>query len=202
MKKLVVASNNEHKLVEIREILNDADVQVLSLKDMNIDIDVVEDGNTFMENAYKKAKEIYQYIMEKHMGEYMVLADDSGLCVDILKGEPGVFSARYAGEHGNSQKNNEKLLKNLKDVKIEDRKARFVCAMVLLAPDSREIKVQGEVEGYIVDKPSGTGGFGYDPIFYLPEFKKTFSEMDSKDKNAISHRGKALEKLRDKLASF
>lgn len=202
MKKLVVASNNAHKIGEIREILKEDNIQVFSLKDLGIDIDVVEDGDTFMENAYKKAKEIYDYIVENKLGDYMVMSDDSGLSVDILKGEPGVYSARYAGDHGNSEKNNQKLLDNLKGVAYEDRKARFVCAMVLIDGENKIIKVQGEAEGYIIDNATGVGGFGYDPIFYVPEFKKTFAEMSSEDKNAISHRGKALNKLKKELNSL
>lgn len=202
MKNLVVASNNAHKIGEIREILKEDNIEVFSLKDLGIDIDVVEDGDTFMENAYKKAKEIYDYIVENKLGDYMVMSDDSGLSVDILKGEPGVYSARYAGEHGNSEKNNEKLLKNLKEVPYEDRKARFICAMVLIDGENKIIKVQGEAEGYIIDNATGVGGFGYDPIFYVPEFKKTFAEMSSEDKNAISHRGKALNKLKKELNSL
>lgn len=202
MKNLVVASNNAHKIGEIREILKEDNIEVFSLKDLGIDIDVVEDGDTFMENAYKKAKEIYDYIVENKLGDYMVMSDDSGLSVDILKGEPGVYSARYAGEHGNSEKNNEKLLKNLKEVPYEDRKARFICAMVLIDGENKIIKVQGEAEGYIIDNATGGGGFGYDPIFYVPEFKKTFAEMSSEDKNAISHRGKALNKLKKELNSL
>lgn len=202
MKNLVVASNNAHKIGEIREILKEDNIQIFSLKDLGIDIDVVEDGDTFIENAYKKAKEIYDYIVENKLGDYMVMSDDSGLSVDILNGEPGVYSARYAGEHGNSEKNNQKLLKNLKSVAYEERKARFICAMVLIGAENKIIKVQGEAEGYIIDNPTGVGGFGYDPIFYVPEFKKTFAEMNSEDKNAISHRGKALRELKKKLNSL
>lgn len=199
MKNILVASNNQHKLIEIREILKDMAIKVYSLKDLNIDIDPVEDGDTFMANALKKAREIASYIEENSLGDYMVLADDSGLSVDALNGEPGVYSARYAGVHGDSQKNNQKLLAKLKDVPYEDRKARFICAVALILPGKQPIMVQGESEGYIIDDGKGRGGFGYDPIFFVPEFNKTFAEMTSEEKNSISHRGRALEKLKQAL---
>lgn len=194
MKKLIVASNNKGKIKEIKEILSDFQLEVFSLKDLNIDIDVVEDGNTFMENAYKKAKEVYD-ITEG----YMVLADDSGLMVDGLNGAPGVFSARFAGEHGNDEKNNEKLLEMLRDKSQDDKKAKFVCALVLIIDDNREIKVEGDVKGQIIEEARGEDGFGYDPLFYIPQFKKTFAEMTGSEKNSISHRGKALNLLKNKL---
>ncbi len=202
MKKILVASNNQHKISEIKEILNGLEVELYSLKDLEIDIDVVEDKETFMENAQKKAREIYSYLKERSLGDYMVMADDSGLSVDILGGEPGVYSARYAGIHGDSVKNNQKLLKNLEGVPFENRKARFICVVVLIASDKEEIKVTGESEGYIIEELKGQGGFGYDPIFYVPEFQKTFAEMSSEEKNAISHRGRALEKLKEALSSL
>ncbi len=202
MRRLVVATNNEHKLIEIKEILKDENIEILSLKDLNIDIDVVEDADTFMGNAHKKAKEIYDYINEKNLGNFMVMADDSGLSVDILGGEPGVYSARYAGTHGNTRKNNEKLLEKLKGYPQEDRKARFICAIVLILSSKEEIKVQGESEGYIIDRLVGQGGFGYDPLFYVPAYNKTFGEMDNKTKNEISHRGRALEMLKSELAKI
>lgn len=197
MKKLLVASNNEHKISEIKEILKDTNIEVIGLKEAGIDVDVEETGTTFMDNAYIKAKAIYDLLDNRE--EYIVMSDDSGLEVDILKGAPGVYSARYAGEHGNSKKNNEKLLKELQGVEFEDRKGRFVCAVVLIASEGKEVKVQGAVEGYITDKECGKVGFGYDPVFYVKEFNKTFAEMTSDEKNSISHRGKALQKLRDQI---
>lgn len=193
MKKLVVASNNQGKIKEIKEILKDFHLEIISLKEAKIEVDVVEDGKTFMENAYKKAYEIY-----KITGK-MVLSDDSGLMVDALNGAPGVFSARFAGEHGNDKKNNEKLMGLMKGKKQEDRAAKFVTAMVLIVNENNIIKVQGEAKGYIVDKERGDNGFGYDSLFFSPEFKKTFAELEGKEKNSISHRGKALELLKDKL---
>lgn len=197
MKKIVVASNNEHKIEEIKEILSELPVEIISLKEAGIDIDVEETGKTFMENAFIKASEIYDALENKE--EYMVLSDDSGLEVDALGGAPGVYSARFAGEHGNSKKNNDKLLDLLKGKSYSERKAKFVCAIVLIIDKDNVIKVLGESEGYIGDSEKGPVGFGYDPLFYVPEFDKTFAEMSSEEKNSISHRGRALEKLLEEL---
>ena len=197
MKKLLVASNNEHKIKEIKKILGKYPIEIMSLKDAGINIDVEEDGKTFIENAEKKAGEIF-----KLYRDYMVLADDSGLMVESLGGAPGVYSARFAGEHGNSQKNNLKLLSLLKGKKMEERKAKFVCAMVLIADKNNIIRVQGEIQGYITENEKGQDGFGYDPLFYVPEFKKTFAEMSFDDKNLISHRAVALSKLEKQLKSI
>ncbi|MDD3224725.1 MAG: XTP/dITP diphosphatase [Clostridium sp.] len=194
MKKLIVASNNQGKIKEIKKILSQFNLEIVSLKDEGIDIDVVEDGTTFMENSYKKAKTIYDVTGE------MVIADDSGLCVEALNGAPGIYSARFCGEHGNDKKNNEKLLKLLinKNTK-EERKAKFVCSIVLIINSEKVIKVKGEVQGYIIDEERGKSGFGYDPLFYVPELKKTFGEASEGEKNSISHRGRALKELEDKL---
>jgi len=194
---LVVASNNEHKIEEIKNILSKFDLEVLSLKEVGINIDIEETGTTFMENAYIKASEIYKIVEDA-----MVLADDSGLMVDALGGAPGVYSARFAGEHGNYKKNNEKLLEMLKGISYEDRKAKFVCAMVLILDEERTIKVQGEVKGVIIDKESGENGFGYDPLFYVPEYNMTFAQMDGEIKNKISHRANALRALEDSVRSI
>ncbi|AEB76831.1 non-canonical purine NTP pyrophosphatase, rdgB/HAM1 family [Clostridium botulinum BKT015925] len=129
----------------------------------------------------------------------MVLADDSGLMVDILNGEPGVYSARYSGEHGNDRKNNEKLLSKLKGVKFIERKAKFVCAMELIVDENTIIDVQGEVEGYILEEARGGSGFGYDPLFYVPQFNKSMAEITAEEKNSISHRGKALKNLKKSI---
>ncbi|MFL0246492.1 XTP/dITP diphosphatase [Candidatus Clostridium stratigraminis] len=194
MKKLIIASNNAHKVKEIKAILEEFPIEVISLREAEIDIDVVEDGSTFMENALKKAREIFAIGKDA-----MVLSDDSGLMVDALNGAPGVFSARFAGEHGNDKKNNEKLLKLLDGKPIEERKAHFVSAIVLIISEDKIIKVQGEVEGYIKEAPSGNSGFGYDPLFYYPKFNKTFGELTEDEKNSISHRARALEKLKEEL---
>lgn len=200
MKTLIVASNNEHKIKEIKEILKDLNLQVISLRDAGIDIDVDEDGKTFVDNSRKKAVEIVKYLKKNNKDNFMVMADDSGLVVDCLNGEPGVYSARYAGEHGNDRKNNEKLIEKMQGIAFEDRTARFKCAIVLIGDDLKEIVAEGTSEGYILEHLKGDEGFGYDPLFFVPEFNKTFAQMASDDKNSISHRGRALEKLKEKLS--
>lgn len=202
MKKLIVASNNEHKIKEIKQILEDISIEIVSLKEMNIDIDVVEDGKTFIENARKKAIEIYDYLILRGDKNFIVMSDDSGLMVDALNGEPGVYSARYAGEHGNSKKNNEKLLKELEGVVFEDRKAKFICAIALVDENGKMTEVEGNVAGIIARGYDGIEGFGYDPLFYVPEFEKTFAEMTAEQKNSISHRGRALEKIREEILKY
>lgn len=197
MKKLIVASNNQKKIKEIKHILSKYQIEVVSLKEAGIDVDVIEDGDTFLENAYKKASEIHDIVKD-----YMVLADDSGLMVESLGGAPGVYSARFAGEHGNDKKNNEKLLSLLKDKNDIERKAKFVCAMVLIKDKNNVIKVQGEIEGIITTEEKGTDGFGYDPLFYIPKFHMTFAEMNSELKNSISHRAIALKKLEGEMKNL
>lgn len=199
MKKLIVASNNKHKISEIREIMKDLDFEILSLKDMGIDIDVVEDGDTFMKNSYKKAYEICEYLKSKGDSDFLVMADDSGLMIDYLDGRPGVYSARYAGEHGDDLANNLKVLKELEGVPFEKRTGRFVCAIVLISSDGRVIKAEGKTEGFICDSMRGDNDFGYDPLFYVKEFDKTFAEITQEEKNSISHRGKALEELKNNI---
>lgn len=194
MKKIIIASNNEHKIIEIKEILSQFPFEVVSLEEANINIDVEETGSTFMDNAYLKANEIY-----KIADGNMVLADDSGLAVESLNGAPGVFSARFAGVHGDTKANNEKLLYLLDGAKDEQRKAKFVCAMVLIVDVDNIVKVQGEVGGIITSEFRGDEGFGYDPLFFVKEYNKTFAQMSKQEKNAISHRGRALNKLKDEL---
>jgi len=197
MKKLIVASNNDHKIIKIKQILSQFPFEVLSLKEASINIDVEEIGITFMENAYLKASEIF-----KLADGNMVLADDSGLSVESLDGAPGIFSARFAGEHGNSKANNEKLLSILEGESEERRKAKFICAMVLIVNEDEVVKVQGEAEGVITAEFRGEEGFGYDPLFFVKEYNKTFAQMSSEEKNAISHRGRALEKLKSELGKL
>lgn len=195
MRKLIIASNNKGKIKEIKDILKDFNFEVYSLKDKGIDIEVEETGKTFSENAYIKAKAIHD--LNK---ECCVLADDSGLMVDYLNGEPGVYSARYSGEHGNDKKNNEKIIEKLNNVAYEDRGAKFVCSLTLILENGETIESHGEVRGYILEKEQGEGGFGYDPLFYVNEFNKTFAEISMDEKAQISHRGRALQKLREKLS--
>lgn len=199
MKKFILASNNAHKIKEIKEILKDFDFEILSLKEAGIDIDVEEDGKTFEENSFKKADEIRKYLASQGESNFIVMADDSGLEVDYLNGAPGIYSARYAGEHGNDAKNNEKLLNDLRDIKEEDRKANFICVIVAVTDKGAKIVAEGKSYGIILEELSGNEGFGYDPLFFVPEYKKTFAEMTSDEKNTISHRGIALEKLKSKL---
>ncbi|WP_294342569.1 RdgB/HAM1 family non-canonical purine NTP pyrophosphatase [uncultured Clostridium sp.] len=197
MKKIIVASNNKHKIQEIKEILKE--YNVVSLKEEGIEIDPEENGTTFIENSYIKAKAILDFIGNKE--DILVLADDSGLAVDYLNGAPGVYSARYAGEHGNDEKNNEKLLKELSSVSMENRGAAFKCALVLLG-QGVDIRVEGEVRGYILEEEKGDSGFGYDPLFFYPPFNKTFGQTTEEEKNSVSHRGEALKKLRGKLSNI
>ena len=197
MKKLILASNNQHKIKEIEEMLSDMSIEVKSLKDENINIDVVEDGKTFEENSKKKAKEIYEYLLKRGDKDFLVLADDSGITVDYLNGAPGIYSARYAGEHGNDSKNNEKLLENLKGVPKEKRGAQFVCQLALYTSEGKYYSVEGKVEGYIIEELHGEGGFGYDPLFFYEPFNKTFGEVSAEDKNSVSHRARALKKLKE-----
>jgi XTP/dITP diphosphohydrolase len=194
MKRLIIASNNAHKVKEIKAILSEFPLEIVSLKEAGIDIDVVEDGATFMENAYKKAYEIFEIA-----GGAMVLSDDSGIAVEALNGAPGVYSARFAGEHGNDNKNNEKLLSLLEGKSFEERKAKFVSAIVMIIDKDKALKVEGEIHGYITEGLKGAGGFGYDPLFLVPEYNKTFGELSEEEKNEISHRARALQKLKEEL---
>ncbi|WP_300346912.1 XTP/dITP diphosphatase [Clostridium sp.] len=199
MKKFILASNNAHKIKEIKEILKDFDFEILSLKEAGINIDVEEDEKTFEENSFKKANEIREYLINKGEKNFIVMADDSGLEVDFLNGAPGIYSARFAGEHGNDLKNNEKLLEELKGVEDKERKANFICVIVAVTDKGEKIVAEGKSYGVILKVLCGTDGFGYDPLFYVPEFNKTFAEMSSEEKNSISHRGRALNKLKEKL---
>lgn len=196
MKKLILASNNKKKIKEMKEILKELDLEVRSLENENINIDVVEDGKTFEENAKKKAKEIYEFLLKRGDKNFIVLADDSGLTVDYLNGEPGIYSARYAGEHGNDDKNNEKLLNNLKGVHKDDRGARFICQLAMFTEAGEYFSVTGYVDGYIIEESSGEGGFGYDPLFLYEQLNKTFAQLTADEKNEISHRGVALKELK------
>lgn len=202
MKRIVLASNNTHKINEIKQMLKDMPIGISSLKDENINIDVVEDGKTFEENAKKKASEIVEFLKERGDKDFIVMADDSGLEVDYLKGEPGIHSARYSGKHGNDKENNEKLLENLKGVTKDNRGAKFICQIVLMDSDEKCLSVKGEVKGLILEELSEAGGFGYDPLFYYEPLKKSFSELAPEAKNKVSHRGIALSKLKNQIKGF
>ena len=178
---------------EIREILKDLDAEVLSMKEAGVEADIVEDGKTFEENAVIKAKTICELTGE------IALADDSGLEIDYLDKAPGIYSARFLGEDTPYPEKFKVILEKLKDVEEKDRTARFVSCIVAAFPDGRRLVSLDTVEGIIGWEPTGENGFGYDPIFYVPELKKYMAELSSEEKNAISHRGKALRKMKELL---
>jgi XTP/dITP diphosphohydrolase len=190
MKELVLASSNPHKIEEIYDILKTLEYKILSMKEVGLEnMEIVEDGDTFEANSLIKAKTVYEATKMPSIG------DDSGLMVDYLNGEPGVFSARYSGEDKNYAANNEKLLKNLDGVPVEKRSAKFVTVITLMFSPEDIIVARGEVHGYIGETLKGTNGFGYDPLFVVPEKGKTFAELTSEEKNSISHRANALVQL-------
>ena len=199
MRELILASNNAKKIKELKAIVEKLGWNVKSLADNNIDIEVEEDGLTFEANAEKKAREIYDFLIKRGDKNFAVLSDDSGLEVDCLNGAPGVYSARYAGEHGNDAANNKKLLEELKNVKGEDRRGRFVCAIALIDTNGNSNIVRGTVEGLIKEELNGEGGFGYDPLFYYEPANMTFAELEASEKNKISHRANALKKIEEYL---
>ena len=190
--KLVIASGNPGKLREIRAILGSKFEEIVSMKEAGITHETVEDGATFLENAQKKAREIAE------ISGCAALADDSGLCVDALGGDPGIYSARFCGRHGDDEANNRLLIQKLQGQ--ENRAAHYECAVSLVFPDGRELHALGSLEGQIVDLPKGEGGFGYDPYFFLPAYGKTAAEIPAEEKNRISHRAKALFALLDQLS--
>ncbi|MCR5405471.1 MAG: XTP/dITP diphosphatase [Lachnospiraceae bacterium] len=192
-KQILFATTNEGKLGEIRAILEGTDIEVISLKDAGIDIEVIEDGATFRENAVIKAEAIM-----KETGK-LTLADDSGLEVDFLNKEPGIYSARYCGVNTPYKIKNRNILERLTDVPDEKRTARFVCAIAAAYPDGETVTVQATMEGRIGYEETGLNGFGYDPIFYLPEYGCYSAQLSPEKKNEISHRGKALRMMVDKI---
>lgn len=199
MYKIIFATGNEGKMKEIREILDGLTlfgekVQILSMKEAGIDIDIIEDGTTFEENAMIKARAVAGAAKEA-----IVLADDSGLVIDYLNGEPGIYSARYLGKDTSYRVKNANLVQRLEGVPDEKRSARFVCAIAAVLPDGRELSTRGTIEGRIGYEEKGLNGFGFDPIFYVPEIGKYTAELSDEDKNRISHRGKALRAMREEL---
>lgn len=188
--KIVFATGNEGKMREVREILADLGMEILSMKEAGVSVDIVEDGITFEENARIKARAV-----QKATGA-LVLADDSGLAVDYLNGEPGVYSARYMGEDTSYVIKNQSIIDRLKGIEGSARSARFCCAIAAVFPDGSEAVTEGIIEGVIAESPKGEGGFGYDPIFYLPERGMTTAELSAEEKNEISHRGNALRKMK------
>ena len=193
MDTIVAATSNRHKIEEIEKILKEFDMSIVSRDDVGVpDVEIVEDGETFEENSYKKAYEIM-----KLSGRPSV-ADDSGLCVDYLGGAPGVMSARFTPS-GDDEENNRKVLELLEGVPFGDRTARYVAVITLVYPDGRTVSARGECEGHIIEEERGTNGFGYDPMFQPAGYDRTFGELSPEIKNRISHRAKALVKLREKL---
>lgn len=193
--RIVFATGNKDKMREIRQILGGIDAQILSMKEAGVFEDVVEDGQTFSENARIKADAIYDLLQEKEPEEAaqtIVLADDSGLEIDYFGGEPGIYSARYLGKDTPYTEKNSIILQRLEGVADEERTARFVCAIAARLPEGKKLDTLGKMEGRIGYSISGENGFGYDPIFFLPEYGKTSAELSPDEKNAVSHRGKAL----------
>ena len=192
-KTIIFATGNQGKMREIRQILEGMDVEILSMKEAGIETDIVEDGEDFTENAVIKAKAIAA------MTDCIVLADDSGLEIDYLNKEPGIYSARYLGEDTSYDIKNADLLRRMEGVEEKLRTARFVCAIAAVMPDGEVLTTLGTIEGHIGYEPKGENGFGYDPIFYLPEYGCTSAELTEEEKNAISHRGRALQAMRAEL---
>mgnify|MGYP005781463705 FL=1 len=193
--RIIFATGNEGKMREVRAILADLGLPVLSMKEAGADPVIVEDGKTFRENAQIKAQAVWNCTGD------IVLADDSGLVVDYIGGEPGIYSARYMGEDTSYVIKNQNIIDRLKDAKGKERSARFVCNIAAVLPDGRVLHAEETMEGLIAEKSAGTGGFGYDPILYLPEFGMTSAEITMEEKNKISHRGKALEAIKRVLAA-
>lgn len=195
-KKIVFATGNAGKVKEIRMILADLGMEVLSMKEAGICLDIEEDGTTYEENALIKARAVAAHT------DAIVMADDSGLEVDALNKEPGVYSARYLGEDTPYSIKNAEIIKRLEGLEGEQRSARFVCAIAAVFPDKSEVTTRATIEGQIGFEEKGTNGFGYDPIFYVPEFGKTTAELTEEEKNQVSHRGKALELMKKELMRY
>lgn len=193
---MIVATRNKGKVREIREALKGLGLRIYSLIDFRDVPEVEEDGKSFTENALKKAR-FYSKVFGK-----LTMADDSGLEVDGLKGMPGIYSARYSGEGASSQKNNEKLLQEMEGISLSKRGARFKCIIAMVSPEGREAMAEGACKGRIGFREKGKKGFGYDPLFILPKYGKTMAELSLEEKNKMSHRGKALRKIRKIIKTF
>lgn len=191
--KIIFATGNEGKMREIREILKDLGMEILSMKQAGVSMDIAEDGKTFGENAEIKAMAVW-----KKTGG-IVLADDSGLVVDCLNGEPGIYSARYMGEDTSYEIKNQNIIERAAKARGEERSARFLCNIAAVLPDGEVLHTEAAMEGLIAEKPAGNGGFGYDPILYIQEYGKTGGELTMEEKNKISHRGKALKAMKERL---
>lgn len=191
--RLIFATGNQDKMREIREILGDKDYEILSMKEAGIDLDIVEDGSTFEENAMIKAKAVMEATGA------LTLADDSGLEIDAFGGGPGIYSARYLGTDTSYIEKNKVILEKLKDIPEEKRTARFVCAIAAAFPNGQTLTTRGTMEGIIGYEAKGENGFGYDPIFYLPQLEKYSAQLSRDEKNSLSHRGEALRKMKEIL---
>ena len=199
---IIFATGNMNKMREIKQILDGVTLQgekvnIFSMKEKGIDIDIVEDGSTFLENSFIKARAV-----AKEVPGAMVLADDSGLEVDYINKEPGIYSARYLGEDTSYHKKNMNIIERLKDAVDDERSARFVCAVACVLPNGDELSAVCTMEGRIAYEERGGNGFGYDPIFLVPPYEQTSAEISPEDKNAISHRGKALRSIREKILEY
>lgn len=193
---IIFATGNQGKVKEIQMILADMGKKVLSMKEAGIFVDIEENGSTYEENALAKARAVAACT------DCLVMADDSGLEIDYLHGEPGIYSARYLGEDTPYSVKNVALLERLSGVPREKRTARFICAIAAVLPDGRELTARASIEGYIGDDERGEHGFGYDPIFWVPEFGRSAAELTEEEKNKISHRGKALQKMKEELRKY
>ena len=197
---MIVATGNKDKVKEIKEILSDMDALVVTMKDAGLSAEPEEDGATFLENAVITAKAVAEKAAKSSdWKDAVVMADDSGLVIDALNGEPGIYSARYMGHDTSYREKNANLIERLDNVPEEERSARFVCAVAAVCPGGKILTAEAAMEGRIAYEEHGQGGFGYDPIFYLPEFDRTSAELSLEEKNSISHRGKALRMMREKL---
>lgn len=196
IEKIVFATGNKGKIKEIQMILADLGVEVITMKEAGIAIDIEENGKTYEENALIKARAVAEHT------DYIVMADDSGLEIDYLNNEPGIYSARYMGEDTSYRIKNANLIERLEGVSDEKRGARFVCAIAAVFPDGREATTRGIIEGRIGYEEKGSNGFGYDPIFYVPKFGKTTAELTEEEKNQVSHRGNALMLMKEELKKY
>ena len=201
LEKIIFATGNQGKIKEIQMILSDLGVEVITMKEAGIDVDIVEDGKTYEENALIKTRAVAQACRKIGVAA-VVMADDSGLEIDYLNNEPGIYSARYMGEDTSYRIKNANLIERLDGVPDEKRTARFVCAIAAVLPDGRELTTRGVIEGRIGYEEKGSNGFGYDPIFYVPKFEKTTAELTEEEKNQVSHRGNALKLMKEELKKY
>lgn len=195
MDKILIATKNEGKAKEYRKLFEPKGFEIVTLNDLNDPIEIVEDGETFAQNAAIKATAL----AEKY--QVIALADDSGLMVDQLDGAPGIYSARYAGDH-DDEANKQKLLAELAGVAPDKRTAHFYCAIVVASPAGKQLTVEGEVNGMILEEQRGQGGFGYDPLFYYPPFERSFAQLSMEEKNSVSHRGRAVKALMERFDAW